>query len=89
VTERQNAFHPIDITGAPTAAPTPAMPPKLHHFAVIGRDAARSGVIGAAYEVPATAIKARPAIAIAEKVRIIGFLPVASLARRISDFSPA
>jgi hypothetical protein len=65
------------------------MPPNLHHFAVIGRDAAGSGAIGAAYEVPATAIKTRPAIAIAEKVRIIGFLPVASLARRISDFSLA
>jgi hypothetical protein len=65
------------------------MPPNLHHFAVIGRDVAGSGANGAAYEAPATAIKTRPAIAIAEKVRIIGFLPMASLARRISDLSPA
>jgi hypothetical protein len=65
------------------------MLPNPYHFAVIGRDAAGSGAIGAACEVPAMAIKTRPAIAIAEKVRIIGFLPMALLARRISDFSPA
>jgi hypothetical protein len=37
---------------------------------------AGSGAIGAACEIPATAAKTEPAIAIAEKVRIIVFLPM-------------
>jgi hypothetical protein len=36
---------------------------------------AGSGAIGAACENPATATKTEPAIAIAEKIRIIVFLP--------------
>jgi hypothetical protein len=50
---------------------------------------AGSNAIGAACEVPATAIKTRPAIAIADKVRIIGFLPMPSLTKPTLDFTPA
>lgn len=46
---------------------------------------AGSGAIGAACEIPATATKTKPAIAIAEKVRIIVFLPMLLLAGSISD----
>jgi len=46
---------------------------------------AESGAIGAACEIPATATKTKPAIAIAEKVRIIVLLPILLLAGSISD----
>jgi len=64
------------MPAAPAAAPAPAMPANLHHIAVIGHDAGGSGAIGAACEIPATATKTEPAIAIAEKVPIIVFLPM-------------
>jgi hypothetical protein len=47
---------------------------------------AGSGAIGAACEIPETATKIEPAIAIAEKVRIIGFLPMLSFATSTSNF---
>jgi hypothetical protein len=46
---------------------------------------AGSGAIGAACEIPTTATKSEPAIAIAEKVRIIVFLPMLLLTGSISD----
>jgi hypothetical protein len=56
------------------------MPPNLHHIAVIGHDARGKRCDWRGLQSPGSAIKTKPAIAIAEKVRIIGFLPMPSLA---------